>query len=81
MPDRTLFTLHRTLTVPVPSTTYVAIFEIHIVTCRLYTPLHYRIGGGRVRRQRYTWYTLTAGSLYQAACDRTYHGVIVIGHW
>ena len=30
MPDRTLFTLHRTLTVPVPSTTYVAIFEIHM---------------------------------------------------
>ena len=25
------------------------------VTCRLYTPLHYRIGGGRVRRQHYTW--------------------------
>ena len=52
-----------------------------IVTCRLYTPLHYRIGGGRVRRQRFTWSTLTAGSLYQAACDRAYHGVIAIGHW
>ena len=39
------------------------------------------VGGGRVRRQRYTWSTLTVGSHYQAACDRTYHGVIVIGHW
>ena len=27
---RTVLTLHRTLTVPVPSTTYVAIFEIHM---------------------------------------------------
>ena len=36
------------------------------VTCRLYTPLYYRIGG-RVRRQHYTWSTRTAGSLYQAA--------------
>ena len=35
--------------------------DVHGVTCRLYTPLYYRIGG-RVRRQRYTWWsTLTAG--------------------
>ena len=33
---------------------------VHSVTCRLYTPLYYRIGG-RVRRQHYTWSTLTAG--------------------
>ena len=55
---------------------------VQCVTCRLYTPLHYRIGGGRVRRQHYTWWsTLAVGSLYQAACDRAYHGVIAIGHW
>ena len=54
---------------------------LHNVTCRLYIPLHYRIGGGRVRRQRYTWSALTAGSLYQAAGNRAYHGVIAIGHW
>ena len=54
---------------------------VHAVTCRLYTPLHYRIGGGRVRRQHYTWSTLAAGFLYQAAGNRAYHGVIAIGHW
>ena len=25
--------------------------------------------------------SLAVGSLYQAACDRAYHGVIAIGHW
>ena len=46
------------------------------VTCRLYTPLYYRIWG-RVRRQHYTWSPQTAGSLYQAAGNWTYHNVIV----
>ena len=50
---------------------------LHIVTCRLYTPLYYRIGG-RVRRQHYTWSPRTAGSLYQAAGNWTYHNVIVV---
>ena len=54
--------------------------HVPVVTCRLYTPLYCRIGG-RVRRQRYTWSTLAAGSLYQAAGNRAYHGVIAIGHW
>ena len=33
------------------------------------------VRGGRVRRQRYTGSTLTVGSLYQAACDRSVRSV------
>ena len=51
------------------------------VTCRLYTPLHYRIGGqGSWAALHMVEYT-DGRSLYQAACDRAYHGVIAIGHW
>ena len=54
---------------------------VRVVTCRLYTPLHYRTRGqGSWAALHMVEYT-DGRSLYQAACDRAYHGVIAIGHW
>ena len=53
---------------------------MHVVTCRLYTPLHYRKRGQGSSAALHMEYT-DGRSLYQAAGNRAYHGVIAIGHW
>ena len=42
--------------------------------------LSYRRGQGSSAALHMVEYT-DGRSLYQAACDRAYHGVIAIGHW
>ena len=51
--------------------------HVHTVTCRLYTPLHYRRRGQGSSAVLH-WSPRTAGSLYQAAGNGTYHNVTVV---
>ena len=49
---------------------------VRVVTCCLYTPLHYR-RRGQGSSAALHWSPRTAGSLYQAAGNGTYHNMIV----
>ena len=69
--------------VPMYLCSYVAMYYVCMCLCMYcnVVVLYCRRRGQGSSAALHWWSTLAVGSLYQAACDRAYHGVIAIGHW